>query len=154
MNLEPISRTELKAWVTNLDITMSTIIPVQMDEQEELSLNAQKLYQVISTMNGIVTFDNGCLKSKGKSGKVLNRTIEKMPYKDVTGTDYEVNAREFINQLKRTVYACQEGSNSILSGVLVDGTKLAATDGNILLCNSLSSEVLNEQKLIITKQIC
>ena len=64
VNLEPISNTELKAWVTNIDITMSTIIPVQMDEQEELSLNAQKLYQVISTMNGIVTFNDGCLKSK------------------------------------------------------------------------------------------
>lgn len=151
VNLEPISNTELKAWVTNLDITMSTIIPVQMDEQEELSLNAQKLYQVISTMNGTVTFDDGCLKSKGKSGKVLNRTSEKLQYKDITGTDYEVNAKEFINQLKRTVYACQEGSNSVLSGVLIDGTKLVATDGNILVCNSLSSEVLDEQIILPSK---
>src|SRR5574344_833518 len=151
VNLEPISNTELKAWVTNLDITMSTIIPVQMDEQEELSLNAQKLYQVVSTMAGTVTFDDGCLKSKGKSGKVLNRTNEKMPYKDITGTDYEVKAKEFINQLKRTVYACQECSNSVLSGVLVDGTKLVATDGNILVANTLTAQVLDEQIILPSK---
>lgn len=151
VNLEPISNTELKAWVTNLDITMSTIIPVQMEEQEELSLNAQKLYEVINTMTGVITFDDANLKSKGKSGKVLNRTTEKLAYKDITGTDYTVNAKEFINQLKRTVYACQEGSNSVLSGVLVDGTKLAATDGNILVCNSLSSKVLDEQIILPSK---
>lgn len=152
VNLEPISNTELKAWVTNIDITMSTIIPVQMDEQEELSLNAQKLYQVISTMNGIVTFDDGCLKSKGKSGKVLNRTSEKMPYKDIIGTDYEVNAKEFINQLKRTVYAANpEYTNNILSGVLVDGTKLVATDGNILVANTLTAQVLDEQIILPSK---
>src|SRR5574344_1849045 len=151
VNLEPISNTELKAWVTNLDITMSTIIPVQMDEQEELSLNAQKLYEVINTMTGVITFDDANLKSKGKSGKVLNRTNEKMPYKDITGTDYEVNAKEFINQLKRTVYACREVSNSILSGVLVDGTKLVATDGTILVANTLTVQVLDEQIILPSK---
>lgn len=151
VNLEPINNTELKAWVTNLDITMSTIIPVQMDEQEELSLNAQKLYEVINTMTGVITFDDANLKSKGKSGKVLNRTSEKMPYKDITGTDYEINAKEFINQLKRTVYACKEQANDILSGLLIDDNKLVATDGNILVCNSLSSEVLDKRIILPSK---
>ena len=152
VNLEPISNTELKAWVTNLDITMSTIIPVQMDEQEELSLNAQKLYEVINTMTGVITFDDANLKSKGKSGKVLNRTTEKLAYKDITGTDYEVNAKEFINQLKRTVYAASpEYTNNILSGVLIDNINIVATDGNILVCNSLSSEVLSDQIILPSK---
>lgn len=57
-----------------------------------------------------------------------------MPYKDITGTDYEVNAKEFINQLKRTVYACKEQANDILSGLLIDDNKLVALDGGYIGC--------------------
>ena len=139
------------AWASNGILTIHTILDTTASEGDCIAINAQKLYNVIATSNGTITFDNGTITAKGKKSKINAISTEILPYKDIIGTDYEVNAKEFINQLKRTVYACQEGSNSILSGVLVDGTKLVAIDGHILVCNSLTAQVLDDQIILPSK---
>ena len=140
-----------QAWASNGILTIHTILDTTASEGDCIAINAQKLYNVIATSNGTITFDNGTITAKGKKSKINAISQDILPYKDITGTDYEVNAKEFINQLKRTVYACQEGTNSILSGVLIDGTKLAATDGNILVANTLTAQVLDEQIILPSK---
>jgi len=140
-----------QAWASNGLLTIHTILYTQAAEGDCIAINAQKLYNVIAVSNGTITFDNGTITAKGKKSKINAISTDILPYKDITGTDYTINAKEFINQLKRTVYACQEGTNSILSGVLVDGTKLVATDGNILVANTLTAQVLDEQIILPNK---
>src|SRR5574344_2093059 len=139
------------AWASNGLLTIHTVLDTSVQEATTIAINAQKLYNVIATSNGTITFDNGTITAKGKKSKINGISQDILSYKDITGTDYEVKAKEFINQLKRTVYACQECSNSILSGVLIDGTKLVATDGNILVCNSLSEQILDKQIILPSK---
>ena len=139
-----------QAWASNGLLTIHTTLDATA-QGDCIAINAQKLYNIIAVSNGTITFDYGTITAKGKKSKIIGISQEILPYKDITGTDYEVNAKEFINQLKRTVYACQEGSNSILSGVLVDGTKLVATDGNILVRNVMSDKVLDEQIILPSK---
>ena len=139
------------AWATNGLITIHTTLNTGLVGMNAIAINAQKFYNIIVASSGTITFDNGTITAKGKKSKINAISTDVLPYKDITGTDYEVNAKEFINQLKRTVYACQEGSNSVLSGVLVDGTKLAATDGNILVANTLTAQVLDEQIILPSK---
>src|SRR5574344_1014793 len=139
------------AWASNGLLTIHTILDTNVQEPTTISINAQKLYNVISVSTGTITFDDGTITAKGKKSKINGISQEILPYKDITGTDYKVNAKEFINQLKRTVYACQEGVNSVLSGTLIDGLKLVATDGNILVCNSISEQILDEQIILPAK---
>src|SRR5574344_1002866 len=139
------------AWASNGLLTIHTILDTNVQEPTKIAINAQKLYNIIAVSSGTITFDNGTITAKGKKSKINGISTEILPYKDITGTDYTINAKEFINQLKRTVYACQEGLNNVLSGVLIDGTKLVATDGNILVCNSLSEQILDEQIILPNK---
>src|SRR5574344_2949061 len=139
------------AWASNGLLTIHTVLDTNVQESTTIAINAQKLYNIIAVSSGTITFDDGTITAKGKKSKINGISQDILPYKDITGTDYTVNAKEFINQLKRTVYACGEGLNSILSGVLIDGTKLVATDGNILVCNSISEQILEEQIILPAK---
>src|SRR5574344_1108252 len=112
------------AWASNGLLTIHTRTNAEVQQSNCIAINAQKLYNVIAVSSGTITFDNGTITAKGKKSKINGISTEILPYKDITGTDYTVNAKEFINQLKRTVYACQEGVNSVLSGTLIDGLKL------------------------------
>ena len=138
------------AWASNGLLTIHTTLDA-MAQGDCIAINAQKLYNIIAVSNGTITFDNGTITAKGKKSKINSISQDILPYKDITGTDYTINAKEFINQLKRTVYACGEGLNSILSGVLIDGTKLVATDENILVANTLTAQVLDEQIILPSK---
>src|SRR5574344_2382418 len=139
------------AWASNGLLTIHTRTNAEVQQSNCIAINAQKLYNVIAVSSGTITFDNGTITAQGKKSKINGISTEILSCEDVIGTDYTVNAKEFINQLKRTVYACQEGSNSVLSGVLVDGTKLVATDGNILVANTLTVQVLDEQIILPSK---
>src|SRR5574344_1974549 len=139
------------AWASNGLLTIHTVLDTNVQESTTIAINAQKLYNVIAVSSGTITFDDGTIMPKGKKSKINGISTEILSCEDVIGTDYTVNAKEFINQLKRTVYACGEGLNSILSGVLIDGTKLVATDGNILVCNSISEQILDEQIVLPSK---
>src|SRR5574344_113053 len=139
------------AWSSNGSLTIHTVLTSSVQEPTTIAINAQKLYNVISVSSGTITFDNGTITAKGKKSKINGISTEILSCEDVIGTDYTVNAKEFINQLKRTVYACQEGTNSVLSGVLLDNINIVATDGNILVCNSISEQVLDEQIILPAK---
>lgn len=139
------------AWASNGLLTIHTVLDTITKAESTIAINAQKLYNIIAVSSGTITFDDGTITAKGKKSKINGISQDILPYKDITGTDYTVNAKEFINQLKRTVYACQEGLNSVLSGVLIDGTKLVATDGSILVSNGLSEQVLDEQIILPSK---
>src|SRR5574344_1502539 len=139
------------AWASNGLLTIHTVLDTSVQQSTAIAINAQKRYNIIAVSSGTITFDNGTITAKGKKSKINGISQEILPYKDITGTDYTVNAKEFINQLKRTVYACQEGTNSVLSGVLLDNINIVATDGNILVCNSISEQVLDEQIILPAK---
>lgn len=139
------------AWASNGLLTIHTVLDTSVQNDTTIAINAQKLYNIIAVSSGTITFDDGTITAKGKKSKINGISQEILPYKGITGTDYTVNAKEFIKQLKRTVYACQEGLNSVISGVLIDGTKLVATDGNILVCNSISEQILDEQIILPSK---
>src|SRR5574344_734240 len=139
------------AWASNGLLTIHTVLDTNVQEATTIAINAQKLYNIIAVSSGTITFDDGTITAKGKKSKINGISTKILSCEDITGTDYTVNAKEFINQLKRTVYACQDGLNSVLSGVLIDGTKLVATDGNILVCNSISEQVLDEQIVLPAK---
>ena len=139
-----------QAWASNGLLTIHTMLDTTA-QGDCIAINAQKLYNIIAVSNGTITFDNGTITAKGKKSKINSISQDILPYKDVTGTDYTINAKEFINQLKRTVYACQEGTNSVLSGVLLDNINIVATDGNILVRNIMSDKVLDEQIILPSK---
>src|SRR5574344_1791681 len=126
------------AWASNGLLTIHTVLDTNVQESTTIAINAQKLYNVIAVSSGTITFHDGTIMAKGKKSKINGISTEILSCEDVIGTDYTVNAKEFINQLKRTVYACQEGLNNVLSGVLIDNINLVATDGNILVHNVLS----------------
>src|SRR5574344_144327 len=139
------------AWASNGLLTIHTVLDTSVQEATTIAINAQKLYNVIAVSNGTITFDDGTITAKGKKSKINGISQEILSYKDIIGTNYTINAKEFINQLKRTVYACAEYANNLLSGVLIDGTKLVATDGNILVANTLSDCILDEQIILPSK---
>ena len=139
-----------QAWASNGLLTIHTTLDATA-QGDCIAINAQKLYNIIAVSNGTITFDNGTITAKGKKSKINSISQDILPYKDITGTDYTINAKEFINQLKRTVYACQEGTNSVLSGVLLDNINIVATDGNILVRNIMSDKVLDEQIILPSK---
>ena len=92
-----------QAWASNGLLTIHTMLDTTA-QGDCIAINAQKLYNIIAVSNGTITFDNGTITVKGKKSKINGISQEILPYKDITGTDYTVNAKEFIKQLKRTVY--------------------------------------------------
>src|SRR5574344_3002629 len=139
------------AWASNGLLTIHTVLDTSVQQSTAIAINAQKRYNIIAVSSGTITFDNGTITAKGKKSKINGISTEILSCEDVIGTDYTVNAKEFINQLKRTVYACQEGTNSVLSGVLLDNINIVATDGNILVRNIMSDKVLDEQIILPSK---
>ena len=58
------------AWASNGLLTIHTRTNAEVQQSNCIAINAQKLYNVIATSNGTITFDNGTITAKGKKSKI------------------------------------------------------------------------------------
>lgn len=125
-----------------------------IDGQGSCLIEGKKFYELISKLSGKINFDNGIIKS-GKSKfklPIVEDVANFLEIAEVTGETKTIETKEFLGQLRKTVFATSNDTSNILGGVSVNGSDLAATNGNILALNKLTTDISVDA--ILPKMLC
>ena len=143
--IETVSNNQVKLTATDFDLSITTLINAQIEEEGKFTLPAKKLGDIISRLqdelvkiefNGAVATIT-CKKSKfdiiGISASEFPQVEENISSED----SIEIESKPFIKAIRQVVSAAAGyETNNMLSGVVCEVNKnileMAATDGNRL----------------------
>lgn len=143
--IETLENNQVKLTATDFDLSITTVINAQVEEQGKFTLPARKLGDIVSRLQDeLVKIElNGsaatitCKKSKfdiiGISANEFPQVEENISEED----SIEIETRPFIKAIRQVVSAAAGyETNNLLSGVVCEVNKnileMAATDGNRL----------------------
>ncbi len=143
--IETVADNQIKLTATDFDLSITTLINAQIEEQGKYTLPAKKLGDIISRLqdelvkielNGasaIITCKNSKFDIIGISANEFPQVEENISEED----SIEIETRPFIKAIRQVVSAAAGyETNNLLSGVVCEVNKnileMAATDGNRL----------------------
>lgn len=143
---ETVDKNTLKLSATDFDLTITTTIEAQIENEGAITLPAKKIIDIISRLNnGIINFElnNTTMtitnnKSKFDIIGISANEFPKIEYLSEEENEIELDFKPFIIAIKEAAYAAAsyESNNNLLSGVVCDISKnvleIASTDGNRL----------------------
>lgn len=150
VKIEANGKDAMTLTTTNGNLTMVASVPTRTNDGNALTINCKELHDVASRLSGTVEFDNGKIQAgKRKISLQVCSTENFMPSKELKGTAVTVDAKELITQLRKTLIGTNQlDSNNLLSGILLDGQNVVATDGNMLVVNKLSKPIFETQVIL------
>ncbi len=143
--IETVENNQIKLIATDFDLSITTIITAQVEEEGKFTLPAKKLGEIISRLQGELvkielagsTATITCNKSKfdiiGISANEFPQVEENISEED----SIEIESKPFVKAIREVVSAAAGyETNNLLSGVVCEVNKnileMAATDGNRL----------------------
>ena len=143
--IETIGNSQIKLTATDFDVSITTVIDAQIEEEGKITLPAKKLGEIIARLQDeLIKIEvNGstatitCKKSKfdiiGISANEFPQVEENISEED----SIEIDAKPFTKAIRQVVSAAAGyETNNLLSGVVCEVNKnileMAATDGNRL----------------------
>lgn len=149
IRLEATNKDLLTLTTSNGTLLMQAKVKAINAQGEAITMNAKKLSDIISRINGNINFNDGVIKF-GKSKLTIptmagNEIISITPPE---GDIVTINSKELVNQLRKTIYATSIDISNLLGGVSININEVVAIDGNVMAVNKLSTDILDEQIVI------
>jgi len=125
-----------------------------VEGNKDTLINAKKFYEVVSKLDGMLSFNDGVIKC-GKSRFKIPVAYEDF-IKDTEEFELmELDAPNFIKTLEKRLFACAKYTNNVLSGVLLNVNEICTTDGNVM---SVGKCTCSDKPIVISenvaKEIC
>lgn len=150
-----ISATDrLTVSATDLDRWMRSAVEANIDVEGSCCVPAGVFKEWLATVSGDITLSLDEAKLKGESGEsnitLLTLSSENFPtFPEVTDEQRELPLAEFQDGLKRVLDAVSaEETRAMLTGVLLDGNNLVATDTHRLHKVMLSEDISDKNTII------
>ena len=144
----------LTLYTSDCSVYMSATIPAVVEEAGTVTMDCKELSALINRLTGKVNYDNGIVKANGSKFKFVPTQAEMPVVPILEETPITVDAKELITQLKKTLIgAAPTFTGNLLSGILLDGQNVVATDGNMMIVNRLSAKLFDEQVILPSKLV-
>ncbi len=141
----------LQLTASNGAVTLTQNINADVEEETPIAIPAQKFYDIISKLNGLISFDNGLIKNgKHKLNIPITNTLE-LPVMDFNCEMVQIDTNELKQALKGRIYACDKLGQGILSGICLNKKDVVSTNGNLMAIATLNNELPFEQVIISEK---
>ena len=149
--IEKHSNDVIKLKATNGTVAIQFKIKALNVEGESVILNAKKLHEIVSRLKGSVTFNDGLITCGTSKIKIEKRDIF-AEFDELEAETTQIDLDEFRNGIKNRLFACEKGQG-VLSGVCINKDSIAATDGNVLSCVDLGSNLPINNEIIIDSKL-
>ena len=122
----------LELSASNGKVTIYENLEADIQDPTPIAVPAQKFYEIVSKLDGLISFDNGLIKC-GKHKLTMNvlSTLQ-LPSMDFDCEMTQIYTQELKQALKGRLFACAKLESQIISGVCLNGDEIVSTDGNVM----------------------
>lgn len=110
-------------------------------DETPIAVNVQNFYNIVSKLDGAITFDNGLITCKKHKIRLEVNTEINFKDIDLQQSFYEIEFKELKKAMQGCLYACDKTAQNILSGICLNGNEIVAIDGNRLVKIELKTEL-------------